>query len=83
MLIADEPTANVDLDVADRIVRDIVTVAAQSGTAVILISHVAVAPDLVDVRLRMEEGRLIRTAADPVADGTAESDVSPEGVPAR
>ncbi|NEN06506.1 thiol reductant ABC exporter subunit CydC [Diaminobutyricibacter tongyongensis] len=83
VLIADEPTANVDLDVADRIVRDIVTAASQAGTAVILISHVAVAPDLVDVRLRMEEGRLRRTVADPVPDGTADSDVSPEGVPAR
>ena len=69
VLIADEPTANVDLDVADRIVRDIVTVAAEAGTAVILISHVAIAPDLVDRRVRMEDGRL--------------QPVSPEDVPAR
>jgi ATP-binding cassette subfamily C protein CydC len=77
VLIADEPTANVDLDVADRIVRDILTVAAQSGTAVILISHVAVPSELVDTRLRMEEGRL--GPVQPPADVA----VSPEGATAR
>ncbi|WP_426521115.1 thiol reductant ABC exporter subunit CydC [Diaminobutyricibacter sp. McL0618] len=68
VLIVDEPTANVDLDVADRIVRDIVTVAAAAGAAVILISHVAVPSELVDQRVRMEDGRL--------------RPVSPEGVSA-
>jgi ATP-binding cassette subfamily C protein CydC len=68
VLIADEPTANVDLDVADRIMRDIVTVAAESGTAVILISHVPVPADLVEHRVRMEDGRL--------------QPLSPEGAPA-
>ncbi len=89
VLIADEPTANVDLDVADRIVRDIVTVAAESGTAVILISHVAIPSDLVDTRVRMEQGRLrpvapAREAAESagVAE-VADSVVSPGGVPAR
>jgi ATP-binding cassette subfamily C protein CydC len=64
VLIADEPTANVDLDVADRIVRDIVTVAAEAGTAVILISHVAVPAELVDTRVRMQEGRLRQVASE-------------------
>ncbi len=84
VLIADEPTANVDLAVADRIVRDIVTVAAQSGTAVILISHVAVPADLVDKRVRMEDGRLQQVSDADVSDaGVDDVPVSPEGVPAR
>ncbi len=83
VLIADEPTANVDLLVADRIVRDIVTVAAQSGTAVILISHVAVPSDLVDTRVRMEDGRLHLVGEVTGGDVTVdEAVVSPGGVPA-
>ncbi len=79
VLIVDEPTANVDVEVGDRIVRDLVTVASDAGRAVILISHVSVPDDLVDTRLRMENGRLI---SDPVVQ-PERIEVTREGEPAR
>lgn len=59
VLIVDEPTANVDAAVAGRIVRDILTTAADDGRTVLLISHTAVPDGLVTRRIRMEAGTLV------------------------
>jgi ATP-binding cassette subfamily C protein CydC len=59
VLIVDEPTANVDAAVADRIVRDILTTAAADGRTVLLISHTAVPDALVTRRLHLEAGTLV------------------------
>ncbi|MEY9953571.1 thiol reductant ABC exporter subunit CydC [Leifsonia sp. EB34] len=59
VLIVDEPTANVDAAVADRIVRDILTTAADDGRTVLLISHTPVPDALVTRRLHLEGGTLV------------------------
>ncbi|MEN2737680.1 thiol reductant ABC exporter subunit CydC [Microbacterium sp. X-17] len=59
VLVVDEPTANVDAAVAGRIVRDILTTAADDGRTVLLISHTAVPDGLVTRRIRMEAGTLV------------------------
>ena len=58
VLIVDEPTANVDAAVGERIVRDILTTAAEDGRTVLLISHTPVPDALVTRHVQMEDGRL-------------------------
>ena len=53
ILIVDEPTANVDADRGDRLVRDILTLAAQDRRAVLLISHTPVPEDLITARVTL------------------------------
>jgi ATP-binding cassette subfamily C protein CydC len=53
ILIVDEPTANVDADRGDRLVRDILTLAAADGRAVLLISHTPVPEDLITSRVTL------------------------------
>ncbi|WP_426624089.1 thiol reductant ABC exporter subunit CydC [Leifsonia sp. McL0607] len=59
VLVVDEPTANVDAAVADRIVRDILRTAADDGRTVLLISHTDVPDDLLTRRLHLEAGTLV------------------------
>lgn len=59
VLVVDEPTANVDAAVADRIVRDVLTTAAEDGRTVLLISHTDVPDELLTRRLRIEGGALV------------------------
>ena len=59
VLVVDEPTANVDAAVADRIVRDILTTAAADGRTVLLISHTPIPDALVTRRLRVRAGTLV------------------------
>lgn len=53
ILIVDEPTANVDAERGDRLVRDILTLAAADGRAVLLISHTPVPEDLITSRVTL------------------------------
>lgn len=62
VLVIDEPAANVDAEVADRMVRDLLATAAEDGRTVLLISHTPVPGELVTRTLRMEEGRLAEVA---------------------
>lgn len=59
VLVVDEPTANVDTAVAERIVRDILRTAAEDGRTVLLISHTDVPDALITRRLRLESGTLV------------------------
>jgi ATP-binding cassette subfamily C protein CydC len=59
VLVLDEPTADVDPDLGDTVLRDLVTTARAAGRTVVIVSHVPVAPDLVDRTLRMRDGRLL------------------------
>lgn len=59
VLVLDEPTADVDPDLGDSVLRDLVTTARAAGRSVLIVSHVPVAPDLVDRTLRMRDGRLL------------------------
>ena len=51
ILIVDEPTANVDAEQGDRLVRDILVTAAEDHRAVLLISHTPVPEDLITGRV--------------------------------
>ncbi|MDO3697539.1 ATP-binding cassette domain-containing protein, partial [Curtobacterium flaccumfaciens] len=59
VLVLDEPTADVDPDLGDTVLRDLVTTARAAGRTVVIVSHVPVAPELVDRTLRMRDGRLL------------------------
>ncbi|MBT2503952.1 thiol reductant ABC exporter subunit CydC [Curtobacterium sp. ISL-83] len=59
VLVLDEPTADIDPDLGDTVLRDLVTTARAAGRSVVIVSHVPVARDLVDRSLRMRDGRLV------------------------
>ncbi|MEV1130611.1 thiol reductant ABC exporter subunit CydC [Agromyces sp. NPDC049794] len=65
VLVLDEPTANVDPDRADALLRDLTDAAARSGRTVLLISHTTVDPEFVDRVVALEHGRVARPAALP------------------
>ncbi|WP_232819221.1 amino acid ABC transporter ATP-binding/permease protein [Homoserinimonas sp. OAct 916] len=53
ILVIDEPTANVDRETGERLIRDILTAAADDARAVLLISHTPVPSDLVTARVTL------------------------------
>ncbi|MBG6058321.1 ATP-binding cassette subfamily C protein CydC [Cryobacterium sp. MP_M5] len=53
VLVVDEPTANVDEEQGDRLVRDILVTAAEDGRAVLLISHTPVPDELITARVTL------------------------------
>ncbi|TFD72292.1 thiol reductant ABC exporter subunit CydC [Cryobacterium fucosi] len=53
VLVVDEPTANVDEEQGDRLVRDILATAAEDGRAVLLISHTPVPDELITARVAL------------------------------
>ena len=57
VLVLDEPTAGVDPEASDALLADLLG-AVEPGQAVVLISHVAVPPGLVDRVVRIEAGRV-------------------------
>ena len=59
VLVLDEPTADIDPDLGDAVLRDLVGAARTDGRTVVIVSHVPVAEDLVDRTLRMRDGRLL------------------------
>jgi len=56
VLIVDEPTANVDAGLGDRLVRDILSASAGAGRAVLLISHTPVPAELLTRTLTLTAG---------------------------
>lgn len=58
VLVLDEPTASVDPERADALLRDLTDAASRSGSSVVLISHAPVDPALVDRVVTIEGGRL-------------------------
>lgn len=59
VLVLDEPTADIDPDLGDSVLRDLVTTARAAGRTLLVVSHVPVPADLVDRTLRMRDGRLL------------------------
>ncbi|MFJ6169647.1 thiol reductant ABC exporter subunit CydC [Curtobacterium sp. NPDC092190] len=59
VLVLDEPTADVDPDLGEAVLRDLVGAARRAGRTVLVVSHVPVPADLVDRTLRMRDGRLV------------------------
>jgi ATP-binding cassette subfamily C protein CydC len=56
VLVLDEPAAGLEPELAEQLVRDVLTTARDDGTTVLLISHVPVPDDLVTRRLRVVDG---------------------------
>lgn len=63
VLVVDEPTANVDVTAADRVVRDILRTAEEDGRTVLLISHTDVPRELITRSIALEDGRITDAAA--------------------
>ncbi|PYY34156.1 thiol reductant ABC exporter subunit CydC [Curtobacterium sp. MCJR17_055] len=59
VLVLDEPTADIDPDLGDAVLRDLVSTARAAGRTLLVVSHVPVPADLVDRTLRMADGRLL------------------------
>ncbi|MFJ3383253.1 MULTISPECIES: thiol reductant ABC exporter subunit CydC [unclassified Curtobacterium] len=59
VLVLDEPTADIDPDLGESVLRDLVDTARAAGNTVVVVSHVPVPPDLVTRTLRMRDGRLV------------------------
>lgn len=57
LLVLDEPTAGVDPEASDALLRNLLS-AVDADRAVILISHVAVPPGLVDRTVHLVDGRI-------------------------
>lgn len=58
ILLADEPTASLHRDAADRLVGDLVTLARENGTTLIAVSHDAALIERMDRVLTVDDGRL-------------------------
>ncbi|MGN8050121.1 thiol reductant ABC exporter subunit CydC [Curtobacterium sp. 22159] len=61
VLVLDEPTADIDPDLGDAVLRDVVRAARGAGRTVVVVSHVPVPAELVDRTLRMRDGQLVTT----------------------
>jgi ABC-type lipoprotein export system ATPase subunit len=58
VLLADEPTGNLDVDAGAEVLR-LLRAAADDGRAIVLVTHEAAAADIADRVLRLEAGRLV------------------------
>ena len=58
VLIADEPTGNLDTTSGDQVLRLLHRAADESGAAVIIATHSAEAAAIADIRIRMRDGRI-------------------------
>jgi ATP-binding cassette subfamily C protein CydC len=71
VLVLDEPTANVDPERADALLRDLADAAGRTGRTVLLISHAPVDERLVDRVVTLEAGRLSSRDALPIVSGVS------------
>ena len=60
VIVLDEPTANVEADLAESLLTDLLRATTDESRTVILISHADVPPGLVDRRVTVENGVLLR-----------------------
>ena len=58
VLIADEPTGNLDTASGDQVLRLLRRAADESGAAVVIATHSAEAAAIADIRVRMRDGRI-------------------------
>lgn len=68
ILLADEPTASLDRQTADRLVADLTEVAAGSGRTLIAVSHDAALLSRMDRVLDLADGRLVADADSDVSN---------------
>lgn len=65
VIVFDEPTANVEADLAEALIRDLLDAGGDGQRSIVLISHGDVADDLVDRRIRVAGGILGGNASEP------------------
>jgi ABC-type lipoprotein export system ATPase subunit len=58
VLVADEPTGNLDTASGDQVLRLLRRAADEAGAAVIMATHSAEAAAIADIRIRMRDGRI-------------------------
>jgi ATP-binding cassette subfamily C protein CydC len=58
VLVLDEPTADIDPDLGDTLLRDLVGTAQAAGRTVLVVSHVPVPAELVTRTMRIRDGRI-------------------------
>jgi putative ABC transport system ATP-binding protein len=63
ILVADEPTGNLDTTSGDLILRLIRRAADEFGAAVVMATHSAEAAAIADVRVRMKDGQVVESIA--------------------
>ncbi|MCP2030689.1 ATP-binding cassette subfamily C protein CydC [Okibacterium sp. HSC-33S16] len=63
VIVLDEPTANVETDLAGRLMADLLDATSEDGRTVLVISHADIADALVDRRIRISDGVLENSAA--------------------
>jgi lipoprotein-releasing system ATP-binding protein len=71
LILADEPTGNLDLATADRVFEELLSIVRETGTAALVATH---NPDLaarMDVTFTLRDGRLGRSAAITVSTAAA------------
>ena len=58
VLLADEPTGNLDEEIADEIIKILMKSAHEMGKSVIVVTHSKKIADAADVVLKIHEGKL-------------------------
>ena len=80
IVLADEPTANLDSRIGHEIMRLLRRIAREQGRSVVIVSHDQRIKDIADRVLWLEDGRfkdIVSMATDPVCGMTVERDRAP------
>jgi putative ABC transport system ATP-binding protein len=80
LILADEPTANLDSKIGHEIMRLLRQIAKEQGRSVVIVSHDQRIKDIADRVLWLEDGQfkeMITLATDPVCGMTVERDQAP------
>jgi ABC-type lipoprotein export system ATPase subunit len=70
LILADEPTGNLDSARSEEIVALLGEVAHERGVGVLLVTHDAEAAAIADRDYRLRDGKLIADASEPTREGT-------------
>ncbi|MBI4788897.1 MAG: ATP-binding cassette domain-containing protein [Chloroflexi bacterium] len=80
LILADEPTANLDSKIGHEIMRLLRKIAKEQGRSVVIVSHDQRIKDIADRVLWLEDGQfkeMVAMATDPVCGMTVERDKAP------
>lgn len=81
LILADEPTANLDSKIGHEIMRLLRKIAKEQGRSVVIVSHDQRIKDIADRVLWLEDGQfreVVKMGTDPVCGMTVERDKAPE-----
>jgi putative ABC transport system ATP-binding protein len=83
LILADEPTANLDSKIGQEVMRMMRRIAKEQGRSVIIVSHDPRIKEIADRVLWLEDGQfkdMVRMATDPVCSMSIEADKAPASV---